>query len=60
MASDLAGTACGDAHLISRAAGSGVLDQGSLTAKAELSEDIEQGKIVPQRIADTHPQLSGP
>ena len=41
----------GDA--ISRAAGSGVLDAGALTAKAELSEDIEQGKAVPPGIADT-------
>ena len=30
--------------VISRAAGSGVLDEGALTAKAELSQDIEQGK----------------
>ena len=28
--------------------------------KAELPEDIEQGKIVPERIADTDPRLSGP
>ena len=39
----------GDA--ISRAAGSGVLDEGALTAKSELSEDIEQGKVVPEGIA---------
>jgi aquaporin Z len=41
----------GDA--ISRAAGSGVLDEGALAAKARLSKDIEQGKAVPQGIADT-------
>ena len=37
----------------SSAAGSGVLDQGALAAKAELSEDIEQGKVVPPGIAET-------
>ncbi|MGN6791984.1 MAG: MIP/aquaporin family protein [Streptosporangiaceae bacterium] len=42
----------GDA--ISRAAGSGVLDEGALTAKAQLSEDIEQGKDVPEGIAETN------
>ena len=26
---------------------------GSLTAKAELSQDIEQGKVVPPGIAET-------
>ena len=39
--------------LISRAAGSGVLDEGTLAAKAELSEDIERGRVVPPGIADT-------
>ena len=45
--------------VISRAAGSGVLDKGALTAKEELSQDIEQGKVVPPGIADTGPQRSG-
>ncbi len=40
----------GDA--ISRAAGSGVLDEGALAARAELSQDIGQGKVVPPGIAD--------
>ncbi len=35
----------GDA--ISRAAGSGVLDDGARAARARLAEDIEQGKITP-------------
>ena len=39
--------------VISRAAGSGVLDQGALAAKAQLSQDIEQGKVVPPGIAET-------
>ncbi len=39
--------------VISRAAGSGVLDEGALTAKAKLSEEIEQGKVVPPGFADT-------
>jgi aquaporin Z len=44
----------GDA--ISLAAGSGVLDEGSLAAKQRLSQDIEQGNVVPPGIAgtDTH------
>ncbi len=45
--------------VISRAAGSGVLDQGALAAKAELSQDIEQGKVVPPGIAGTDAQRSG-
>ncbi len=45
--------------VISRAAGSGVLDEGALTAKAKLSEDIEQGRVVPEGIADTGTQRSG-
>jgi aquaporin Z len=45
--------------VISRAAGSGVLDQGALAAKAKLSGDIEQGKVVPPGIADTDTQHSG-
>ena len=47
----------GDA--ISRAAGSGVLDQEALTAKAKLSQDIEQGKAVPPGITGTDTQQSG-
>jgi aquaporin Z len=40
--------------VISRAAGSGVLDEGALAAKARLSKDIERGKVVPPGIADTN------
>ena len=36
------------------------LDEGALAAKARLSKDIERGKVVPQSIADTDPQRSGP
>ena len=46
--------------VISRAAGSGVLDQGALAAKAQLSQDIDQGKVVPPGIADPDAQPSGP
>ena len=46
--------------VISRAAGSGVLDQGAMTAKAELSQDIDQGKVVPPGIAGTDPPRGGP
>ena len=45
--------------VIARAAGSGVLDEGALAAKAELSEDIDQGKVVPPGIADTDTQRGG-
>ncbi len=45
--------------VISRAAGSGVLDQGALAAKARLSEAIEQGRIVPEGIADSDEQQHG-
>jgi hypothetical protein len=41
----------GDA--IARAAGSGVLDEGSLAAKQRLSQDIDRGTVVPPGIADT-------
>lgn len=41
----------GDA--ISRAAGAGVLDEGSLAAKQRLSQDIDRGEVVPPGIADT-------
>ncbi len=44
--------------VISRAAGSGVLDRGALAAKARLSEDIDQGKVVPPGISGTDPQRS--
>ena len=45
--------------VISRAAGSGVLDQGALAAKAQLSHDIDQGKVVPPGIDGTDTQRSG-
>ena len=45
--------------VISQAAGSGVLDEGALTAKAKLSEDIEQGKAVPPGITGTDTQRGG-
>ena len=45
--------------VISRAAGSGVLDEGTLAAKAELSEEIDQGKVVPPGIADADTPRSG-
>ena len=45
--------------VISRAAGSGVLDEGALAAKAKLSKDIDQGKVVPPGIAGTDTQQSG-
>ncbi len=44
--------------VISRSAGSGVLDRGALAAKARLSQDIDQGKVIPQGIAGTDPQRS--
>jgi aquaporin Z len=45
--------------VIARAAGSGVLDEGALTAKTKLSQDIEQGKAVPPGITGTDTQPSG-
>ena len=45
--------------VISRAAGSGVLDEGAHAAKAKLSQDIEHGKVVPPGIAGTDPQRPG-
>ena len=45
--------------VISRAAGSGVLDEGAHAARAKLSQDIEHGKVVPPGIADTDAQPSG-
>jgi hypothetical protein len=47
----------GDA--ISRAAGSGVLDEGTHTARAHLSQDIDHGRVVPPGIAGTDAQPSG-
>jgi aquaporin Z len=44
----------GDA--IARAAGSGLLDEGSLAAKERLSEAIDRGESVPPGIADTDPK----
>jgi aquaporin Z len=44
----------GDA--ISRAAGSGVLDRGSLAAKDRLAKALEEGDTVPPGIADTDPK----
>jgi aquaporin Z len=41
----------GDA--ISPAAGSGVVDQGELAAKARLSEELEQGKVGPEGFTNT-------
>jgi aquaporin Z len=46
--------------VISRAAGSGVLDEGALAAKAKLSEEIDQGRVIPPGVADTDAQRSGP
>jgi aquaporin Z len=45
--------------VISRAAGSGVLDEGAPTAKAKLSQDIEHGKAVPPGITVTDTQQTG-
>ena len=45
--------------VISRAAGSGVLDEGALAAEAKLSQDTEQGKAVPEGIAGTDTQQNG-
>ncbi len=47
----------GDA--IARAAGSGVLDEGSLAAKQRLSGAIDRGEIVPPGIADTDTPQGG-
>src|SRR5579863_1950972 len=41
--------------VISRAAGSGVLDEGALAAKAQLSQEIEQGRV-PPGVADADAQ----
>ncbi len=48
----------GDA--IARAAGSGVLDEGSLAAKQRLSQAIDSGEIVPPGIADIDTRRSDP
>ena len=46
--------------VISRAAGSGLLDEGALAARAQLSQEIDEGKVVPPGIADTDAQPSSP
>jgi aquaporin Z len=43
---------------ISLAAGSGVLDEGSLAAKQRLSQGIDRGEVVPPGIADQDTQSS--
>ncbi len=48
----------GDA--ISRAAGSGVLDEGSLAAKQRLSQALDRGEIAPPGMADTDTRRSDP
>jgi hypothetical protein len=45
--------------VISRAAGSGVLDEGALAAQAELPEQTGQGKVLPPGIAADGAQRSG-
>src|SRR6266487_151912 len=45
--------------VIARAAGSGVLDPGARAAKAELAQEIDQGKVVPPGITGTDTQQSG-
>ncbi len=45
--------------VISRAAGSGVLDEGTLTAKARLSKEIDEGKVDPQGVADPGTEPKG-
>jgi aquaporin Z len=45
--------------VIAQAAGSGVLDQGALTAKAKMAQGIDQGKVVPEGIADSGEQANG-
>jgi aquaporin Z len=45
--------------VISRAAGSGVLDEGAHAARARLSQDIEHGRVVPPGIAGTDTQPGG-
>jgi aquaporin Z len=47
----------GDA--IARAAGSGVLDEGSLAAKQRLSEAIDRGEVLPPGIADNDTRPKG-
>jgi aquaporin Z len=45
--------------VISRAAGSGLLDEGAHTAKARLARDIDRGTVTPPGIADTGEQPGG-
>jgi aquaporin Z len=44
--------------VISQAAGSGVLDEGSLAAKQRLSRGIDRGDVAPPGIADSDKQTS--
>ena len=46
--------------VISRAAGSGRLDEAAPTARAELSQDTDHGQVIPPGIAGTDAQPSGP
>ena len=46
--------------VISGAASSGLLDEGALAARAQLSQEIDEGKVVPPGIADTDAQPSSP
>jgi aquaporin Z len=45
--------------VISRAAGSGVLDEGALAAQAELPEETGPGKVLPPGIGGDDAQRSG-
>ena len=45
--------------VIARAAGSGVLGEGGLAAKARMSQDTEQGTADPEGIADSNNQSNG-
>ncbi len=44
---------------IGRAAGSGVLDEGALAAKAKLTAEMEQGKVGPAGVADSDDPTNG-
>jgi hypothetical protein len=54
IASVLRGRGGGDA--VARAAGSGVLGEGSLAAKQRLGRTTDRGEVVPPGIADTDKQ----
>ena len=45
--------------VISRAAGSGLLDRGARAARARLSKEIDQGKVIPDGIPDADTDQSG-